>query len=866
MPTSPGQIEQQPPVAATELDQQIEAVLPQDNTEALETLKGLPEHVVEHIGHVAVTMTHEDMHPKEVVEREDGRTSMKIDLEKVITDPTYDGMILGQEAKEAAEKGQQEVAELLSSGAKLIAEAHQQLAEKGHKFGSEQAETDEQKHSRETAEKNLIFSTAGSIAAQRSIEAKQSGNQEQCVKELESLVLVHSTGDLASRKDFREVVRAGLGRDLLQATEKTSHVFTGEDHQSVNNRSITACKDLLEYATGKSVGYDLKLQEDRDVSTSYRQLALDSESMLDMIAAATSEQCWLTPAVLKEYGSGSTLLNEVQNRINDESANTKIGLKDCYDIMEAIASNANQDEMSMLTQDTVNRDFVEIIKTDNPPEIAGLTSKLGISFQELQGFMLKSSEPNSRPYLETTSKEALMKVKAEFPDQFDQFMKFAHYSTQHSIPVKVNSARMLKGLEALKDKNMLDNEDILRITLEYSSVDVDPSVVIDKTTALEAASQKMGFKLDELFDDKMIVSAVFDQINEKDNPESIVAMQLVRNELQKLYKDAYDKLEFPISDRRKLYQQQQEAARSADLKYAKNIITRLGVPEEVASEMITSWLTYDEYTKAVYERLEKEPQLSEQFDGDKMQSILQNQIKAFESQAKALNEFNEQYGIENTQKIIEIFGIYNFSRHKSEALYDQLQRWEKGEPIQTVVVEARSDWNSFSGKPATFEEGVGEGVFYFEANSAYETSRIAVRSGQFERQNGRQPDVKRFIIHAHGSPEAMLIGVDGETIDTKSYLEAARKIEQIDSLENNDYKKHLGPNYEVILQSCSTAGEPTSDQNIAEMISEMHDTTVQASTNTIYTVTIKSDGTVSFRAKGDDGETVDDFQPTIYEN
>jgi hypothetical protein len=40
-------------------------------------------------------------------------------------------------------------------------------------------------------------------------------------------------------------------------------------------------------------------------------------------------------------------------------------------------------------------------------------------------------------------------------------------------------------------------------------------------------------------------------------------MQLVRNELQKLYKDAYDKLEFPISDRRKLYQQQQEAAKIA---------------------------------------------------------------------------------------------------------------------------------------------------------------------------------------------------------------------------------------------------------------------------------------------------------------
>ena len=40
----------------------------------------------------------------------------------------------------------------------------------------------------------------------------------------------------------------------------------------------------------------------------------------------------------------------------------------------------------------------------------------------------------------------------------------------------------------------------------------------------------------------------------------------------------------------------------------------------------------------------------------------------------------------------------------------------------------------------------------------------------------------------------------------------------------------------------------------------------KSSTNTIYTVTIKTDGTVSFKAKGDDGETVDDFQPTIYEN
>ncbi len=273
---------------------------------------------------------------------------------------------------------------------------------------------------------------------------------------------------------------------------------------------------------------------------------------------------------------------------------------------------------------------------------------------------------------------------------------------------------------------------------------------------------------------------------------------------------------------------------------------RLGLPRDVAEEMLASWTTHEAYIRNFYSSEEDKFSLPKEApDQEVLAKLAKQQSDALQFQLDSIEAYEKAYGQESLNEIINNFGIYNFGRYRQLELYEQNQRWLSGEPVGSVVVNARFDWNSYTGKNPVFQDEQGKGVFIFEANSGTETARIAVRVGQRERQQGRQPDVKRFIVHAHGNEDGMTIGTSGESIDTRMYRQAARDRTKIPGSEVNDYKKHLGENFEVILQSCSTAGENVGP-NIATVMSEGHDVKVTASSVTISGLIIRSDGSVQF--------------------
>jgi hypothetical protein len=93
-------------------------------------------------------------------------------------------LFLSNEAKMAGAEGQKEAAEIITSSVSLLDRAHRELVDKGRRFGSEVAETDEQKMAREKAERDMVSELATKIAAQEAIQHKKQGDDEASVKSI----------------------------------------------------------------------------------------------------------------------------------------------------------------------------------------------------------------------------------------------------------------------------------------------------------------------------------------------------------------------------------------------------------------------------------------------------------------------------------------------------------------------------------------------------------------------------------------------------------------------------------------------------------------------------------------------------------
>ena len=144
-----------------------------------------------------------------------------------------------------------------------------------------------------------------------------------------------------------------------------------------------------------------------------------------------------------------------------------------------------------------------------------------------------------------------------------------------------------------------------------------------------------------------------------------------------------------------------------------------------------------------------------------------------------------------------------------------------------------------------------EAVF-FEAESELDIAKIIVEVGKHERRFGRDPmqtnAIKNILIHAHANAQALSLGPDGQKLDLQDYTNAERKnANPKTKLRINDYRRHLGNNFRVLLQACSTAGETVDGMNIANKMAEYHNTRVEGSPFiTSGMLVINPDGSVTY--------------------
>jgi len=271
----------------------------------------------------------------------------------------------------------------------------------------------------------------------------------------------------------------------------------------------------------------------------------------------------------------------------------------------------------------------------------------------------------------------------------------------------------------------------------------------------------------------------------------------------------------------------------------------IGITPELAEDIFNSWNTKSELKSLLYNDDRTIPETKP----EDIQSALPMQAEILIPKIEALEKYISEYGLEETKKIIDIFGIFHFSRYSDGILHKQLIQWEDSEaPIRNIVVTAKSDWNGAldsAGKP--YESLLeNEGTFYFEVNDRIQLARVAVSAGNRERSMGRNPEqesqLRNFIINAHASPDGILLGVNGDRLSVEDYLEVP-----LNGAKANTYKKHLGSNYRVILKACSTAGEVEDGKNIAESISDGHEVRVEGSNVLTYgSISIDPDGNISF--------------------
>ena len=274
-------------------------------------------------------------------------------------------------------------------------------------------------------------------------------------------------------------------------------------------------------------------------------------------------------------------------------------------------------------------------------------------------------------------------------------------------------------------------------------------------------------------------------------------------------------------------------------------LNAIGISPELAEDIFNSWNTKSELNRLLYN---DDRTISETKPED-IQYALPMQAERLIPQIEALEKHISEYGFEETKKIIDIFGIYHFSRYPDGILHKQLRQWENSEaPIKNIVVTAKSDWNgALDSAGKTYVNGIEEdGLFYFEVNDKIQLAKVAVSVGNRERSMGRNPEqesqLKNFKINAHASPSGILFGVNGERLSVEDYLG-----EPLSGSKANTYKKHLGSNYRVILEACSTAGEVKDGKNIAESISDGHEVSVDGTSESSYgAIIIDPDGNVRF--------------------
>ena len=805
-------------------------------------LEHVPPHIAEELGELSLRLSHVDMFEQSEKTSDRGHNYTETNFERNITNPDHDSSALQAEAVEAAHAGKEKISHLLSGSAELLGQAHAKLEQEGFSFLEPEAENDAKRDQREAHEKESVYETAYTLAIEKAKALREAGDTQGAIDTMESVIILRDVKEKDNprpdRKVFRDVVRAGLGNELLTACQESKDIYVDTSHHKLG-KNIDDVTKLLSYATGKTIDYGFEVT-DKPFTIDQQSMVLD-ENVIDLLAVVSLPDSDIKPSAIPA-DSYSVALQEIKKISDLPVQEQHAALEMMYQVSEATGSTTA---------------MLDLCKTtDHPLELAAAMKLFGIeAWQAKEIFSTREKDEHG------FSKETGT-VKIEELKQFEKYMTTSPEDAQlivQALAKDPSKARLFTGinpeaaseaLASLRSHDLLDNELIMHVALGGSAEQINKFVA-----ALEQIGADVSLKPRELLDmlsDSDRMSIINNLSNADLTPEQIsshVLNTLTSVQILTFFTERYSTVEYPLTG------DSLPDLQLSDFPFLEKRLRDTGLSEELMTDIFKSWSTYSAIGKHFYSQSgSKNP--TEKPSDSTLRSIAMDQKEAFMTQVKAIEKSFDVLGPENTTEIIQEFGIYNFSRHKTEDLGNQLERWKAGEPIQTVVVDARADWNSFAGKQAEFQDEVGEGVFYFEANSGSDAARIAVRAGQRERALGREPNVSRFIIHAHGSPQGMLLGVDGERIMVDGYLQAMEKAQKIGATESNDFKRHLGPNFQVILQSCSTGAEIDGSKNIAQMISETHGTTVQASDVMIYGVNILSDGSVQFSTNEENGKTV----------
>lgn len=292
-----------------------------------------------------------------------------------------------------------------------------------------------------------------------------------------------------------------------------------------------------------------------------------------------------------------------------------------------------------------------------------------------------------------------------------------------------------------------------------------------------------------------------------------------------------------------------------------HIFQTIGIPEPMARQLYSAWNTYSAQEVAAsvvrdQRRLRPGHDIpSAELTDEQWQIGINSKVSRMTGKLDALRDYVREYGLEETLLLHDTFHIRNFSRLKPETLHRQLERWKAGVSIKNLVATSTADYQD--GLEGTvkdvFKVLPEEETFWFEFNDKRELAGTMVTAGKFERQHGREPDVANVIIAGHGNPESIEAGPH-EKLRVSDYVQAAHGRANIGLIGNkankhdvqiNDYHRHLGSNYRVILAACNVASVSSEGQNITNTLSRDHRaTTVGAPGLVLGIVEITPDGVV----------------------
>ncbi len=780
-----------------------------------ENLSYLPPRLVEEVGQAALLMTH-------MGRRRDRAELMEIlqdeEVDRVFSNPKSDIHEFANGAIEPELGGQEKLAEVLARTSILLRAAYERVKENPDPSVNEEL--------REIWQRDQIFAEAYDLTTEAALAAENSGDEGLLTQTLEDLILLRHLQGYDSldraRPAFRILIQRGLTDELLDAIRESGKIFTHSVYPTVADSLYTE-KSLLELASGKKLDDNFELQGEIDINS---RLVLGRYSeVVDYLAIVTRSGSSIpVEQAMRQipWDFVKTLEKRLQASLQPE----------IDELYTTIAKTNNADDMKI------------VLMFRQPQAITEAAKKLGVPLWRAEILFANWHSDEELATIDPVQVEGMMQLKNSYPQYFDEI-------TRHLDATNYDPLELKAGFDALS-RDGLNIPDLLELFTKWA----------DKDEFIET-THKVAQKLRAAGVDPARLAYLIKCSAYHDLPDFIDACRypdgdidqeienlLISEDLVAKYLEAYSQIKYPLFSFRNV-----DNIRSLkELPHLQKRLLALGLSEDLAQSLFAAWTTYSAYTKNFYK--DDEFKLPEESPTEEeLFKIATDQMEALERQLEKVELYIVKYGLESFQEIIKHFNTHHFARYTAGQLFDQNQRWLAGEPAKNVIVNALSDWNSFTANNIVFENPQdNEGTFIFEAGSAQETGRIAVKVGQRERAFDREPDVKRFIIHAHGSADGMTMGVNGESIDLGLFRKAASNAKKMKSRANN-FRRHLGEDFEVILQACSVANKKVR-RNITGAISKHYDVKVHGSGVTIHGATLKSDGNVVYSVDEGSGEAI----------